>query len=73
MADLSPAAVQRRLARLRELYVPETLDQARVRLEAERPRTTERLVDGAKRRLADLRALDEFSRALHRARWPDDG
>jgi hypothetical protein len=56
--------VARRLAELRRRYVPETVDDARVRLARERPVIDEPLELGAARRLAELRALCELTRHL---------
>lgn len=70
MADLSSEAVRRRLARLGELHVPETLEQARARIEAER--SCGGSEDEARWRLVRLCALDEMARAQHRGRCPDD-
>jgi hypothetical protein len=58
--------VARRLAELRQLYVPETVEQARVRLARERPLVDEPLEVGAARRLGELRALCELTRYLQR-------
>lgn len=66
--DMSPEAVLARLNELAALYIPETLDEARARLEAERPPARESLAEGARRRLEELRALDELTRVLHRGR-----
>jgi hypothetical protein len=61
--------VAARLARLRELYVPETLDQVRRRLAEEQPvEVPEPFAKAVERRLAELRALDELARHLHRGR-----
>ena len=66
--ELEPAAVARRLAELRALYVPETLDDGRRRLARERPRRVETLEETAARGLAELRALCDLTAHLHRAR-----
>jgi hypothetical protein len=66
-AELSPTAVHRRLERLREIYVPEELETARRRLEAERTRPRETFNESAARRLEELRALCELTRVLHAA------
>jgi hypothetical protein len=66
MADrLSPDAVSRRLAWLASRYVPETVEEGRLRLReaARRGRT---LAEAAVSRLADLRALCELTTYLHR-------
>lgn len=67
--DLSPTLVAKRLARLRELYVPETEEEARLRLLPE-PRRDILFADGVARRLAELRALCELTAYLHRASVP---
>lgn len=67
--DLDPLRVAARLARLRELYVPETREQVRRRLDQERPaELPEPFARAVGRRLAELRALDELARHLHRGR-----
>ena len=71
---LDPAVVARRLDELRLLYVPETRDEVRARMERDRPqerRPTSADPDFAKavaRRLEELRALCELTRFLHAAR-----
>lgn len=67
MNDLDPARVAARLAALAELYVPETIEEGRARLLAD-AMSPEAFADGVARRLDELRALDELSRYLHRAR-----
>jgi hypothetical protein len=62
--ELSPELVSARLATLRELYVPETLEEARAR--AAPVRAPESLEQGAARRLDELRALIDLTRHLHR-------
>ena len=65
MADMSPKAIARRLQQLSELYVPETVEQARARFEAERPRAkVEDFNRAVARRLDELRALLELTAAL---------
>ncbi len=66
MSKLDAAEVAARLEELRRLYVPETIDEARIRLARERP--VEPFVIAATRRLRELRALDELTRYLHRKR-----
>jgi predicted component of type VI protein secretion system len=61
---MSPEAVARRLQQLSELYVPETVEEARVRFDAERPRRQEDFNSAVARRLEELRALCELTRAL---------
>jgi hypothetical protein len=63
--ELSPTLVSKRLARLRELYVPETEDHARLRLAAEARRDVP-FAEGVAMRLAELRALCELTAYLHR-------
>jgi hypothetical protein len=67
--DLSPAVVSKRLGRLRDLYVPETPEQARARLLPEARRETP-FAEGVARRLAELRALCELTAYLHRGSVP---
>jgi hypothetical protein len=64
--ELDPQAVARRLDALRALYVPETVDEARDRLERERPPNTESFAEAVERRLGELRALDELTRHVQR-------
>ena len=64
--ELDPRAVARHLDALRALYVPETVDAARDRLERERPLTTESFARAVERRLGELRALDELVRHVQR-------
>jgi hypothetical protein len=64
--DLSPAAVRRRLAQLRALYRPETLEEGRRRLAADRPPEVP-FARAVARRLAELRALSDLTTYLHRA------
>ena len=63
---MTSEGVRARLAALGALYVPETLDEARVRLAAERPPSTETFAELVQRRLDALRALDELTRHLQR-------
>ncbi len=67
--DLSPTSVSRRLALLRELYVPETDEQARARLVPEARRDTS-FAERVASRLAELRALSDLTAYLHRASLP---
>jgi len=62
MAELRPEDVAARLAKLRALYVPESVEEARVRLEAERPRPAETFDEAVARRLCELRAICELVR-----------
>lgn len=66
--DLDPLRVAARLARLRELYVPESLEEARRRLAEHPVEAPEPFARAVGRRLAELRALDELARHLHRGR-----
>lgn len=67
--DVDPLRVAARLAELRELYVPETTEESRRRLAQERPEEiAESFERAVERRLAELRALDELARHLHRHR-----
>jgi hypothetical protein len=62
--ELAPARVSERLAALRALYVPETLEEARART-TQAP-VPEPLEQGAARRLAELRALLTLTQHLRR-------
>jgi hypothetical protein len=74
MTDAESSTAYARLQRLRELYVPETMEEGRLRLEAderlaaEQRARTESIHVAASRRLAELRALCELTRVLHAAR-----
>jgi hypothetical protein len=63
-SELDPVAVERRLQRLRERYVPETIEAGRRRLEADRPARTESFDQAVARRLTELRALCELTKVL---------
>jgi len=63
--ELDPKQVAERLSRLRALYVPEGIDEARARLARERPRSRESPEQVAERSLAELRALCDLARVLH--------
>jgi len=65
---LDPREVAERLSRLRVLYVPEGIEEARVRLAREQPRSHESIEQVAERSLAELRALYELARVLHTVR-----
>jgi hypothetical protein len=67
--DLSPTEVSKRLARLRDLYVPETEEQARQRLAPEARRDVP-FAEAVTKRLAELRALCELTAYLHRGSVP---
>jgi hypothetical protein len=74
MTEAESLAAYARLQRLRELYVPESIEEGRMRLEAderlaaEQHARTESIHVAAARRLAELRALYELTRVLHAAR-----
>jgi len=57
MAELRPEDVAARLAVLRALYVPESIEEARLRLERERPEPEESFDQAVARRLRELRAV----------------
>ncbi len=67
-SDLSPEVVAARLAALRGLYVPETLEEGRARV-AHQP-VEEPFERSVARRLAELRALCELTSHLQRAGLP---
>ncbi len=69
--ELDPRVVAERLSKLRALYIPEGIEEARERLAREQPRTHESLEQVATRSLAELRALCELARVLHAARLVD--
>lgn len=63
MPDMSPTAVARRLDRLRALWLPMTLEQARAMMEL--PRTVASLnPEIVQRRLDELRALGDLAAYL---------
>jgi hypothetical protein len=64
MRDLRPAEVAARLAKLAALYVPDTIDEGRARLRADRMAPAAFAADVANR-LEELRALDELTQYLH--------
>jgi hypothetical protein len=65
--ELSPPAVAARLAELRALAVPERVEDAARRLEAERRDASRRsFAVAVERRLAELRSLCELASYLHR-------
>ena len=64
MSELDPLVVARRLEQLRELYVPETVEEGRRRLEADQPASRESFDQAVARRLAELRALCELTRVI---------
>ena len=63
--ELDPVRVAARLAKLAAAYVPETIEEGRLRVERERPRRDEPIEQAVQRRLDELRALDELTRYLH--------
>jgi hypothetical protein len=64
-----PPGVSERLAALRALYVPERDDEARARLEHERPpQSPPRFEVAVAARLRELRALCDLAGHLHRAK-----
>lgn len=63
--ELDPARVVARLAVLRSLYVPESLEDARERLARERPSAPRDLATRVAANLAELRALYELARHLN--------
>jgi hypothetical protein len=66
--ELHPRDVAARLSDLRRRYVAESISDARARLAREQPRPEQPFAQRAARSLAELRALCELARALHRAR-----
>jgi hypothetical protein len=69
--SVDPGLVAQRLAELRQLYVAETIDEARLRLARERPRDRADFALSVARALEELRALCELARYLHDARDPE--
>ena len=57
MADLRPSDVSARFAVLRAHYVPESIEEARLRLARERPALEEPFDQAVARRLRELRAI----------------
>ena len=72
MADLRPEDVAARLARLRALHVPESVEEAQLRLEAERPppSSDEPFEQAVARRLRELRALCDLVRHVEGVAGP---
>jgi hypothetical protein len=74
MTEIDSIMAQRRLARLAELYVPETIEEGRQRLAADQRLAAEQAARhegfdvGAARRLEELRALYELAKVLQAAR-----
>lgn len=72
--EIDPSAANRRLARLAELYVPETIEEGRLRLDADQRLAAAQAAEregfdaAASRRLEELRALCELTKVLHAAR-----
>lgn len=63
--ELDPTEVARRLAWLRENWVPEDLESARARMQPQPRRET--FAEGVARRLGELRSLYELTRTLQGA------
>lgn len=74
MTEIDPMAAEQRLRELAQLYVAETVDEGRRRLAADQRLAAEQAAAregfdaGAERRLQELRALCELTKALHAAR-----
>jgi hypothetical protein len=74
MTEAESIAAYARLQELRELYVPETIEEGRQRLAADQRLAAEQAARregfdaGAARRLEELRALYELAKVLHSAR-----
>lgn len=68
MHELDADRVALRLMALRSLYVPERDDEARRRIERERPTRREPFERAVTRRLAELRALCALAGYVHNAR-----
>ena len=66
-SDAPPPGVAERLGALRALSQPESLAEARVRLERERPAREQDFAQAVSHRLAELRQLCELARHLHRS------
>lgn len=62
--ELDPVQVTERLAVLRSVYVPESIDEARDRLERERPAVKTSLAERVSANLAELRAIYELAQHL---------
>ena len=68
MSDaLSPEVVERRLAELAALFVPEDVESARRRFANERPVRNETFAQAVARRLEELRELYELTYVLQSA------
>jgi hypothetical protein len=67
-SELDPRKLASRLEVLRSAYVAETVEEAHGRLARERPRDIAPFDVRVARRLAELRALCELARELHRDR-----
>jgi hypothetical protein len=65
--DLSTTAVAQRLERLRAIFVPESAEQARERVDVGLP-SARPFARAVAERLAELRALSELTEHLHQAR-----
>lgn len=62
--ELDPARVAERLAVLRSLYVPEPIDEARERLERERPVVKTSFAERVAANLAELRTIYDLAQHL---------
>ncbi len=62
--DLNPRDVERRLAALAAVYVPESVEEGRARLRSE-AMAPDALASSVARNLEELRALDDLTRYLH--------
>lgn len=71
--SLDPQTVSARLAALKALHAPESIEEASARLTAECPRPAAPFHVEVHARLAELRALCELAQYLHRASWPSKG
>ena len=68
--ELTASEVERHLASLAEIYVPETVDEGRARLRRD-ALSPDAFAAGVQRRLEELRALDELTRYLHERVYGD--
>ncbi len=68
-AELNPSRVTAYLAELRARYQPETVEDARSRLQRERPPSTESFEESVARRLDELRALCDLIAHLGQVRF----
>ena len=65
--DLSPATVAIRLEHLRSIVIAENVEDARRRLDSERPKSVP-FAQAVAARLSELRALSELTAHLHARR-----